>query len=118
MSRELKTSTKRIKVYRQPRNKRCSNCEILEKLLTANDVEFDSINLVTPEIMTEMAMHHVFPRYTPVLQIDNNIYNTELWLVGGKTLNIPEIKKLVDGSRKYWNEVGDIGACDCGVCQI
>ncbi len=89
MSRELKTSTKRIKVYRQPRNRKCSNCEILENLLMANNVEFDSINIVSPETMTEMAMHHVFPMYTPVLQINDDIYNTELWLDRGKILNIP-----------------------------
>lgn len=118
MSRELKASTKRIKVYRQPRNKKCSNCAILEDLLIANNVEFDSINIVTPETMTEMAMHHVFPTYTPVLQVNDDIYNTELWLVRGKTLNIPEIKKLVDGSRKRWNDVGNVGECDCGVCKI
>lgn len=108
MSRELKTSTKRIKVYRQPRNKKCSNCEVLENLLMTNNVEFDSINIVTPETMTDMAMRHVFPMYTPVLQINDDIYDTELWLIRGKTLNIPEIKKLVDGSRKYWNDVGDV----------
>lgn len=117
MSRELKASTNCIKVYRQPRNKKCSNCEFLENLLTANNVEFDSINLIRPEVMTEMAMHHIFPMYTPVLQINDDIY-TDLWLIRGKTLNIPEIKKLVDGSRKYWNDVGDVGKCDCGICKI
>ena len=119
MSRELKTSIKRIKVYRQPKNKKCFNCEILENLLMVNNVEFDSINIVTPETMTEMAMHHVFPIYAPLLQINNDIYNKELWLVGGKTLNIPEIKKLVDSSRKDWKDVRDTDMmCDCGVCKI
>lgn len=118
MSRELKDSPKRIKVYRQPKNRKCTNCEILEHLLIVNDVEFDSINLVTPETMTEMAMQHVFPTYTPVLQINGDIYNKELWLVLGKTLNIPEIKKLVDSSRKYWKDVGDADVCDCGICKI
>jgi hypothetical protein len=118
MSRELKTSKKHIRVYRQPKNKRCTNCEILENLLMVNDVEFDSINLVRPEVMTEMAMHYVFPMYTPVLQIDDNIYIKELWSVCGKTLNISEIKRLIDGSRKDWKDVGIVSACDCGICKI
>jgi hypothetical protein len=119
MSRELKTSTRRIRVYRQPKNRKCSNCETLENLLTINDVEFDSINIVTPEAMTDMAMRHIFPIYTPILQINESVFNKELWLVRGKTLNIPEIKKLVDSSRKDWKDVGCADTvCDCGTCKI
>jgi hypothetical protein len=119
MSRELRPSVKYIRVYRQPKSRHCINCEILENLLRVNNIEFDSINIFTPETMTDMAMHYVFPIYAPVLQINNNIYNKELWLIGGETLNISEIKKLVDGSRKDWKDIENIETtCDCGVCKI
>lgn len=119
MSRELRPSTKYIRVYRQPKSRHCINCEILENLLRVNDVEFDSINIFTPETLTDMAMRHVFPMYAPVLQINGNIYNEELWLVSGKTLDISEIKKLVDDSRKDWRDIENIEMmCNCGACKI
>lgn len=119
MSRELRPSIKHIRVYRQPKSRHCINCEILENLLRINNVEFDSINIVIPETMTEMAMHNVFPIYAPVLQINDNIYNKELWLIQGRTLDISEIKKLVDDSRKDWRDIENIETmCNCGVCKI
>ncbi len=119
MSRELKPSPKHIIVYRQPRNKKCPNCEILENFLRVNDIEFDSINLITAEAMTEMAMHYIFPMFTPALQINDDIYYRELWKTHGKILNISVIKRLVDSSKIDWKEVEDVNKiCEGGVCKI
>lgn len=105
MSKEWRPSTKHIRVYRQPKSSKCTNCGILENLLTINNIEFDSINLVTPETMTEMAMRHIFPMRAPVLQINSDVYDRELWLADGRTLDIQKIKKLIDDSRMYWKNV-------------
>ena len=119
MSSELKPTVKHIVVYRQPRSRKCPNCEILENLLKINNIEFDSVNLVTPESMTEMATHWIFPMFTPVLQIDGKIYYKELWSIHGKILNIPEIKKLIDKTKKDWKDIEDNEViCEGGVCTI
>ena len=107
MSSELKSTVKHIIVYRQPRSRRCPNCEVLENFLKINNIEFDSVNLLTPESMTEMAMQWIFPAFTPVMQVDDKIYYRELWSVHGKTLNIPGIKKLVDNTKKDWEDEKD-----------
>ena len=119
MSSELKSTVKHIVVYRQPRNRKCINCEVLENFLKINNVEFDSVNLLTPESMTEMAMQWVFPAFTPVMQVNDKIYYRELWSVHGKTLNIPGIKKLVDDTKKDWKDMEDNKViCEGDICIV
>jgi hypothetical protein len=57
--------------------------------------------------------------FTPVLQVDNDVYYRELWAEHGKTLDIPRIRKLVDSSKIDWRDIEDTDImCEGGVCKL
>lgn len=104
-------------VYVQPESKKCPNCEILETFMTINNILYLSVNMITPEAMTELYFRYCFPAYTPVLQKGTKIYHKELWNEYGKTLNLERIKYILDPSKKDWIDVKE-GSCEGGVCKI
>lgn len=108
-------------VYRQPENRKCPNCEILEKLLEINDIGFASINIATPEALTELAFRDsCFPKFTPVLQRGDGVFYKQLWKIHGEELDIDMIKHILDPNKKDWIDLADSDAkkCENGVCEI
>lgn len=105
-------------LYKQPSNKKCPNCELLENFLKLNNIEFENIDIYTPEAATELAMHYCFPIYTPVLQKGYFIYYKQLWLEHGKKLNLSKIKWILDPDKKDWIDLDGEIECKDGVCKI
>lgn len=106
-------------VYRQPKSKKCPNCEILEKVLEMNNIKFESVDIATPESLTELAFRaSCFPKFTPVLQRGERVYYRELWKEHGKVLDLERIKELigVNGNRE-WKDLNTV-ICEGDVCSI
>ena len=57
--------------------KSCQNCKILKELLKRENVQYEDINMSTPQALTELRMNSVFALSAPVLQIDNKFYTTK-----------------------------------------
>ena len=57
--------------------KLCPNCKILKELLKRENIQYENINMSTPEALTELRMNSVFAMSAPVLQIDNKFYTTK-----------------------------------------
>lgn len=107
-------------VYRQPVHKKCPNCEILKEMLRINDISFVSINIATPEAMTELAFRgSCFPKFTPVLQKGYSIYYRQLWKTHGKELHIPRIRYIIDPDKQDWIDTKETEQiCKDGICEI
>lgn len=108
-------------VYRQPENKKCPNCEILERMFKMNNIEYKSIDISTPESLTELAFRaSCFPKFTPVLQKGKHVYYRELWKEHGKVLDLERIKILIDGNRRWDSNEVDSNevVCEGDVCEI
>ena len=54
--------------------KNCPNCEVLKQLLNRKNVEYKTININTPEALTELYKNSVYTMSAPVLQVDNKFY--------------------------------------------
>lgn len=54
--------------------KNCPNCEILKQLLKRENIEYKTININTPEALTELYKNSVYAMSAPVLQIEGKFY--------------------------------------------
>lgn len=104
-------------IYCQPEYRKCPNCDVLKELFSVNRIDFESVDIFTPESATELAVRDVFPKYTPVLQKGSNVYYKQLWSDHGVSLNIPRIKYIVDSKKEDWIDVSG-SECKDGVCKI
>lgn len=57
--------------------KACPKCEQLKKALANSGVHFETIDMATPEALTELRINGVFTLSAPVLQIDDSFYTTD-----------------------------------------
>jgi len=57
--------------------KNCSKCAQLERALISKGVEFDSIDMATPEALTELRVNGIFVLSAPVLQVEDNFYTMD-----------------------------------------
>lgn len=55
----------------------CPNCKILKELFKRENVQYEDINMSTPQALTELRMNSIFALSAPVLQIDNKFYTTK-----------------------------------------
>ncbi len=58
-----------VKVYT---TKTCPRCEQLKGLLKSHNIEYEEVEMATPEALTELRMRGVFTISAPVLQIDDS----------------------------------------------
>ena len=57
--------------------KACPKCEQLKKTLTGWGVEFETLNMATPDALTELRVNGVFTLAAPVLQMDDSFYTVD-----------------------------------------
>lgn len=57
--------------------KACPKCEQLKKALADSEIRFETIDMSTPEALTELRINGVFTLSAPVLQVDDSFYTTE-----------------------------------------
>lgn len=55
----------------------CSKCKQLESILRGWGVEFESVDMATPEALTELRVNGVFTLTAPVLQMDDEFYTVD-----------------------------------------
>ena len=56
--------------------KDCPNCDALKQLLKKENIQYETVNIFTPDAMTDLAMNNVITRSAPVLQIEDRFYTT------------------------------------------
>ncbi|MDD2777887.1 MAG: glutaredoxin domain-containing protein [Methanocellales archaeon] len=63
-----------VKVYT---TKTCPRCEQLKSLLKSHSIEYEEVDMTTPEALTELRMRDVFTISAPVLQIDKSFITSK-----------------------------------------
>ncbi len=83
----------KISVYA---TKVCPNCNLLKQLLKEENIQYEEINMATPEGLTELRMNNVFAMSSPVLQIDNKFFTTKE-LCKQDILDVNKVRSLLKG---------------------
>lgn len=55
----------------------CSKCEMLKRALKEKGIDFQIVDMATPEALTELRINGVFTLAAPVLQAGNMFYTTD-----------------------------------------
>jgi len=55
----------------------CPRCEQLKNVLKEWEIEFQEMDMATPEALTELRINGVFTLTAPVLQVDDEFYTLE-----------------------------------------
>lgn len=108
-------------IYVQPPDRKCPNCELLERFFEINSIKYERIDIHTPEAATEMGFRYVFPIFTPVIQKGFKVYYKQLWSQHGKKLNFEAIKDIIDPYRENWIDLEEEKkgvTCEGDVCKI
>jgi glutaredoxin-like protein NrdH len=71
----------------------CPRCEQLKKVLKGWGAQFENVDMVTPEALTELRINSVFTLSAPVLQAGENFYTVED-LFEGDTIKDLEVMGL------------------------
>ena len=64
-------------VVRLYTTKDCTRCPQIRVWLTANNIEYDEVDMATPKWMAELRINGVFVMSAPVLQVDNEFYTPD-----------------------------------------
>ncbi|WGI17597.1 glutaredoxin domain-containing protein [Methanonatronarchaeum sp. AMET-Sl] len=60
--------------YRIFTTENCSKCERLKQYFLENDIDFEEVDMASPESRSELAMNEVFTLSAPVLNIEDSYY--------------------------------------------
>ncbi len=63
--------------YRIYSTKACPKCEQLKKALKSAGLQFEDLDMGTPEALTELRVNGVFTLSAPVLQVDDKFYTVD-----------------------------------------
>ncbi|OFV65873.1 MAG: glutaredoxin [Candidatus Syntrophoarchaeum butanivorans] len=83
-----------MKVYSTPT---CPNCERLKCSLKDEGIEYEEVDMMTADAMTELRMNGVFTLSAPVLQIGEDVFLTSSELISEDGVAIDLIKKYLNG---------------------
>jgi len=75
----------------------CPGCERLKQALTAEGIEYEEVEMMTSESMTELRMSGIFALSAPVLQIGEDVFLTSSELVNDQGIAIDLVKKHLSG---------------------
>lgn len=98
ISTKRSTNMTKILVYSK---KDCPNCDTLKQLLKRENIEYQTINIFTPEAMTELAMNNVITRSAPVLQIDKKFYTVRELCPNMVDIDTNIAKSIIKGDMTY-----------------
>ena len=79
--------------YRVYSTKSCPKCEQLKAALGKAGIAFESIDMSTPEALTELRINGVFTLSAPVLQAEENFYTVEDLFSGDNLRDLAGILK-------------------------
>ena len=79
--------------YKIYSTKSCPKCEQLKAALGKAGIAFESIDMSTPEALTELRINGVFTRSAPVLQEEDNFYTVEDLFSGDNLRDLAGILK-------------------------
>ena len=77
--------------YRVYSTKTCPKCEQLKKALEKAGIQFENLDMATPDALTELRINGVFTLAAPVLQVGENFYTVEDLFRGETLSDISEI---------------------------
>ncbi len=76
--------------------KTCPKCEQLKRALADSKISFETIDMATPEALTELRINGVFTLSAPVLQIDDSFYTTEDLFDGERIKDLKAMEIIKD----------------------
>ncbi len=79
--------------YKIYSTKSCPKCEQLKKALKSAGLQFENLDMATPEALTELRVNGVFTLSAPVLQLDEKFYTVEDLFEGEKLRDLTQILK-------------------------
>ncbi len=79
--------------YRVYSTNACPKCEQLKAALAKAGVQFENLDMSTPEALTELRINGVFTLAAPVLQAGDEFYTVEDLFAGEKLLDLSRILK-------------------------
>jgi glutaredoxin len=79
--------------YRVYSTKTCPKCEQLKKALKSAGIQFENLDMATPEALTELRVSGVFTLSAPVLQAGESFYTVEDLFEGEKLKDLGTILK-------------------------
>jgi glutaredoxin len=69
----------------------CPKCEQLKRALAERGLKFESVEMGTPEALTELRVNGVFTLAAPVLQARNRFYTVEELFQGDRLRDLDPI---------------------------
>ncbi len=75
----------------------CPNCERLKHALKEERIEYENVDMMTADAMTELRMNGVFTLSAPVLQINEDVFLTSSELVNEDGVAVDLVKKHLTG---------------------
>ena len=79
--------------YRVYSTKSCPKCEQLKAALEKAGIDFENIDMSTPEALTELRINGVFTLSAPVLQAEEDFYTVEQLFSGEVLRDLADILK-------------------------
>jgi len=79
--------------YRVYSTKSCPKCEQLKAALHKAGIDFENIDMSTPEALTELRINGVFTLSAPVLQAGEDFYTVEELFSGDSLRDLADILK-------------------------
>ena len=77
--------------YRVYSTKSCPKCEQLKAALGRAGIDYENIDMSTPEALTELRINGVFTLSAPVLQAEENFYTVEELFSGESLRDLADI---------------------------
>jgi len=73
--------------------KTCPRCEQLKSEMRRRGIEFEVLDMATPEALTELRVNGVFTLSAPVLQVDDRFYTLEDLFEGDSIKDLGSVLK-------------------------
>ena len=80
--------------YRVYSTRTCPKCEQLKAALDKEGIDFEIVDISTPEALTELRINGVFILSAPVLQVEEDFYTVEELFSGETLRDLADILKV------------------------
>jgi len=80
--------------YRVYSTRTCPKCEQLKAALDKEGIDFEIVDISTPEALTELRINGVFTLSAPVLQVEEDFYTVEELFSGETLRDLADILKV------------------------
>lgn len=80
-------------MYRVYSTPNCSRCEQLKAALDRAGIDYENMDMSTPEALTELRINGVFTLSAPVLEADDSFYTVEELFSGDALVDLTRLLK-------------------------